>query len=89
MAAGLYGKKPVKIVLCPDLREFMSFKNTVASCTNELKHFVAELKKTEGHKYKSWPEIDYSMIEGRPLWYLETLMTHHKEHGEDLMKAAT
>ena len=67
----------------------MSFKNTVASCPNEIKEFVAELKASEGHKYESRPEIDYSLIENRPLWYLECLLPAWPEHAQELIEVAS
>jgi hypothetical protein len=81
------GKTPVKIVMCPWLKEFSSFKNTVASCSIELKEFEAELKATFGHKCASWPIVDYSELRS-PLWYLDALRSTDLEHAVELIEHA-
>jgi hypothetical protein len=74
-----------KIVLVPELRERMSFKNTVASSVAELKEFVAVLK----NEYGQVPEIDYSRLT-HPFWYLEVLkkVETRTTRAEELIKVA-
>mmetsp|Transcript_24627 Transcript_24627/g.30700 ORF Transcript_24627/g.30700 Transcript_24627/m.30700 type:complete len:85 (-) Transcript_24627:498-752(-) len=61
--------RPIKITLMPDLRENVTYKNTVASSVNEIKAFIVEVMR-EAHIEEGTFEFDYSLIGEDNLWYL-------------------
>ena len=86
-AAGLYEGKSVKVVLVPEMREIMSFKNTVASSIAEIKEFVQSLKHDVTAKFGSFPEVDFSLMTD-DLWYLDCLKHGWPDRANDLVERA-